>query len=192
MKKLIAAAVLVFLSGCVSVAKIESGDNTVGERLTVHLTGAWNHINAPGLGPAQVWTMEGLPVDQLLVYSGLKDGEAVHAQYRGPGPEKKAFEFRSKMEPGEIAALFEGMLSRDGSTYKLVKLEPATFGGTRGFRFEYALTRKVDNVQLSGVGYGSVNRGELFALVYMAPRLAFFARHAPTVEAIAKSARIRS
>ena len=191
MKKWIAAVVLVFLAGCVSVAKIESGDNTVGERLTVHLTGAWNHINAPGLGPAQVWTMEGLPVDQLLVYSGLKDGEAVHAPYRGPGPEKKSFEFRSKMEAVEIAALFEGMLSRDGSTFTLVKLEPVSFGGNKGFRFEYALTRKLDNVQLSGVGYGAVSRGELFALVYMAPRLAFFARHAPTVEAIARSARIK-
>ncbi|HEX2828501.1 MAG TPA: hypothetical protein VHP37_19255 [Burkholderiales bacterium] len=191
MKKLFAAAVLVLLAGCVSVSKIESGDNTVGERLTVHLTGAWNHINAPNLGPAQVWTMEGLPVDQLLVYSGLKDGEAIHAPYRGPGPEKKSFEFRANMEPDQITALFEGMLSRDGSTYKLVKLEPMTFGGTKGFRFEYALTRKVDNVQLSGVGYGAVSRGELFALVYMAPRLAFFARHAPMVEAIAKTARIK-
>jgi hypothetical protein len=191
MKKLFAAAVLVFLAGCVSVSKIESGDNTVGERLTVHLTGAWNHINAPNLGPAQVWTMEGLPVDQLLVYSGLKDGDAIHAPYRGPGPEKKSFEFRANMEPDQITALFDGMLSRDGSTYKLVKLEPMTFGGTKGFRFEYALTRKVDNVQLSGVGYGAVSRGELFALVYMAPRLAFFARHAPMVEAIAKSARLK-
>lgn len=191
MKKILAALVLVFLAGCVSVAKIESGENTVGERLTLTLTGAWNHINAPGLGPAQIWTMEGLPVDQLLLYSGLHDGEPIHAPYRGPGPDKKSFEFRSKMQPDEIAALFEGMFARDGSTYKLVKLEPATFGGNRGFRFEYSLTRKVDNVQLSGVGYAAVNRGELFALVYMAPRLAFFARHAPSVEAIAKSARIK-
>ena len=78
------------------------------------------------------------------------------------------------------------------STTLLTKLEPAIFGGAKGFRFEYALTRKVDNVQLSGVGYGAVDRGELFAIVYMAPRLAFFGRYAPTVEAIAKSAHIKS
>jgi hypothetical protein len=179
------------LAGCVSVAKIESGEKTVGERLALNLTGSWNHINAPGLGPAEVWTMEGLPVDQLLLYSGLRDGQAIHAPYRGPGPEKKSFEFRSSMQPDEIAALFEGMLSRDGSSYKLVKLEPMTFGGSRGFRFEYSLLRKLDNVQLTGVGYGTVSRGELFALVYQAPRLAFFARHAPTVDAIARSARIK-
>jgi hypothetical protein len=71
-----------------------------------------------------------------------------------------------------------------------VKLEPSSFGGGKGFRFEYALTRRVDNVQLSGIGHAVVIRGELFALVYMAPRLAFFGRHAPTVELIAQSARV--
>jgi hypothetical protein len=190
-KNALAALLLVCLAGCASVAKIESGDRAIGDRLAITLTGSWNHISAPGLGPAQVWTMEGLPVDQLLLYSGLKDGEAIHAPERGAGRERKSFDFRATMQPDEIAALFEGMLSRDGSAYKLVKLEPATFGGTKGFRFEYALSRKIDNVQLSGVGYAAVSRGELFAIVYHAPRLAFFARHASTVEAIARSARIK-
>lgn len=178
------------LSGCVSVSKIETGQRTVGDRLQLELTGAWNHVSAPGLGPAQTWTMEGLPVDQLLVYAGLKNEEAVHGTTVGDDA-KKAFVFRSGMQPHEIAALFEGMLTRDGSSYKLTRLEPFAFGGQKGFRFEYALTRKVDNVQLTGVGFGAVSRGELFALVYQAPRLAFFARHAPTVEKIAASARVK-
>ena len=191
MKNFLVALIALGLAGCVSVAKIESGERTVGDRLSVSLSGAWNHVNAPGMGPAQTWTMEGLPVDQLLIYSGLKDGEAVHATGMGADSRKQIFSFRSKMQPDEIAALFEGMLTRDGSSYRLVKLEPATFGGAKGFRFEYALTRKIDNVQLSGVGYGAVSKGELFAMVYQAPRLAFFSRHARTVEEMAKSARVK-
>jgi hypothetical protein len=110
----------------------------------------------------------------------------------GPGSgSRKSFNFRSTMQPDEIAALFEGMLTRDGSSYKLVKLEPAIFGGHKGFRFEFSLIRKYDNVQLSGVGYGAVSKGELFAIVYMAPRLAFFARHAASVENMARSARVK-
>ena len=190
MNKLVVALAALALAGCVSVAKVETGNRNVGERLQLSLTGAWNHVSAPGLGPAQTWTMEGLPVDQLLVYSGLRDGEAIHGTSPGM-TDKKTFSFRSAMEPHEITALFEGMLTRDGSTYKLTKLEPATFGGHKGFRFEYALTRKLDNVQLSGVGYGTVSRGELFALVYMAPRLTFFSRHAPVVEQIARSAHVK-
>ena len=192
MKNLIIALFLLVLAGCVAMAKVETGDKKIGDRLIVHLDSAWNHINAPGLGPAETWTMEGLPVDQLLLYSGLKDGEAIHAERAGgTDAQRKGFKFRSNMQPHEITALFEGMLTRDGSRFKLLKLEPVPFGGTKGFRFEYSLTRKLDNVQLSGVGYGTVSKGELFAIVYMAPRLAFFPRHAGKVEQIARSALVK-
>jgi len=188
MKNILVAVLMLLTAGCASVAKIESGDRVIGERMNVKLDGAWNQVNAPGLGPAEIWTMEGLPVDQLRFYVGLKDGAAIHPE-RGGG--KKSFNFRSSMQADEIVSLFEGMLMQDGSTYRLVKLEPAAFGGEKGFRFEYMLTRKVDNVQISGVGYGAVRKGELFAILYMAPRLAFFARHSGSVEQIARSAFVK-
>lgn len=190
MKRLTIACCALALAGCVAMAKVEMGDRAIGERLAVKIEGAWNHLDAPGLGPAQTWTMEGLPVDQLLLYSGVKDGEVVHAR-GGGGGKPKDFAFRAKMQPDEIVAMFEGMLTRDGSSFKLVKLEPSTFGGLKGFRFDYALIRKVDNVVLSGVGWGAVSKGELFAMLYTAPRLAFFSRHAAQVEKIAMSARVK-
>jgi hypothetical protein len=189
MKTYLAALTLLLMTACVSVSKVETGEQKVGDRLVLSLTSAWNHVSAPNAGPAQTWTIEGLPVDQLLLYSGLKDGEAIHGTNHGDTA-KKTFTFRSGMQPDEIAGLFEGMLTRDGSRYQLVKLEPSEFGGRKGFRFQYALTRKIDNVQLSGIGYGAVSQGELFALVYMAPRLGFYERHAPTVERVAQSARV--
>jgi hypothetical protein len=194
MKKLISvAAIVLTLAGCASVAKVDSGDRPIGDRLVVTLDGPWNQFNAPNPGPAQIWTMEGVPVDQLLLYSGIKNGQAIHAERAGPaGADKpKVFAFRSNMQPDEVVALFEGMLTRDGSRFELVKLEPAAFGGGKGFRFDYALTRKVDNVQLRGFGYGMVSKGELFAIVYMAPKIAFFARHAPKVEQMCRSARVK-
>ena len=188
LKTLSVAVCLVVLAGCASVAKIDSGERTVGDRLVLTLDGAWNQVSAPNMGPAQVWTMEGLPIDQLLVYSGLKDGQAVHAE--SGGSQKKSFVFRSTMQADEIAALFEGMLTRDGSAFKLVKLEPAAFG-EKGFRFEYALTRKVDSVQLRGFGYACVSKGELFAILYQAPRLTYFSRYQGRVEQIARGAHLK-
>jgi hypothetical protein len=184
------ALLVCIIPGCVSIAKIEKGDHTLGERMSVTIEGPWNHLNVPNLGPAQTWTMEGLPVDQLLLYSGLKDGEAIHARGQG-GPKAKTFTFRSTMQPSEIVELFEGMLTRDGSRFRMTRLDPVPFGGQKGFRFEYTLTRRVDNVQLSGLGYGAISKGELFAVVYMAPRLAFFSRHKDRVESIARSARLK-
>jgi hypothetical protein len=185
MRSIAAVLILALAAGCATVEKMESGDQAIGERMKVTLDGPWNKM--PTNGPAQVWTMEGLAIDQLVLFPGVKDGELVHAQM--PGGQKN-FAFKSGMQPDEIVALFEGALTRGGSQFTLVKLEPAAFGGAKGFRFEYSLVRRVDNVQLSGLGYGAVNGGELYALLYQAPRLAFFPRHQARVEHIAKSALI--
>jgi hypothetical protein len=190
MRTLLIAVLLAFLAGCATVSKVETGEQALGERLLVTLDGPWNRVEAPGMGPAQIWTMEGLPVDQLMVYSGIKNEELVHAS-ASSGGERKDFAFRSGMQPHEIVAMFEGMLTRDGSQFKLAKLEPASFGGGRGFRFEYSVIRRKDNVVLSGVGYGTVSNGELFALLYHAPRLTFFPRHQARVEQMARSARLK-
>jgi hypothetical protein len=179
------------LAACVTVSKIDTGEQTIGERMLVTLEGPWNQVNTPAMEPAKVWTMEGLPLDQLLVYSGIKNDEKVS----GPAPgaaARKDFVFRSSMQPDEVVTMFEGMLTRDGSQFKLVKLEPASFGGEKGFRFEYSIVRRGDNAQLSGVGFGAVSKGELFALLYHAPRLTFFPRHQPRVEQIARSARLKT
>lgn len=191
MKIILVVLLVLAFSGCVSVAKVETGERAIGERMVVTLDSAWNHISGPGIGPGETWTMEGLPVDQLLIYAGIRDGQAIHAERTAGSGSQKSFSFRSGMQPDEIAAMFEGMLTRDGSRFKLEKLEPASFGGSKGLRFQYSLTRKIDNVQLSGIGYSRVSKGELFAIVYMAPRLVFFPRHVAKAEQISRSARVR-
>ena len=180
----------VLLAGCgPQMVKVDTGERTVGDRLLLTIDGPWNHINnAPNAGPAQTWTMEGLPIDRLLVYSGVKDDEPIIPTRFGG---TKTFKFQSAMQPDQIVALFEGMLTSDGSSFKLTKLEPASFGGEKGFRFEYSLIRRADNVQLSGLGYAAVSKGELFALLYAAPRLTFFSRHQGRVDQIARSARLK-
>ena len=190
MKRLACVLLLGVLAGCAGIAKVEKGDRAVGSRMIVVIEGPWNHVSAPGIGPAETWTMEGLPVDQLLLYSGLRDGAAIHAT-RQDGPNAKRFNFRATMQPDEIVSLFEGMLTRDGSRFKLTRLAPVDFAGQKGFRFDYALTRKVDNVQLAGFGYGTVSKSELFAIVYMAPQLTFFARHKERVEQMASAVRLK-
>lgn len=186
MKKIFVLVLVLFLAACASVSEVKTGENNLGDRLKLTLDGPWNQINAPNIGPAQLWTMEGITLDEMLIYTGLKDGQPVHAQ--GRDSNAKNFIFHSKMEPSEIVGLFEGMLTRDNSTFKLTKLEPENFGGLKGFHFEYSLIRKGDNVQLSGMGYGTVSKGELFAIIYQAPRLTFFPRHKSTIEHLASSA----
>jgi len=186
MKKYLLLPFVLWLAGCVTpVMTMQSGEQPVGDRLVIALDGSWNRIKTTG--PAQQWTMEGLPIDDLMIYSGLKDGEAIHAISGSAKP----FVFHSVMLPDEIISLFEGMLTRDGSTFQLTKSEPATFGGVKGYHFEFKLVRKVDSVELTGLGYGAVSNGELFSVVYVAPRITFFARHQGRVENMVRGAQIK-
>ena len=187
--RIVIALLCVALTGCAAIAKMESGEQTIGGRLVVHLDGAWNHVTGPGIGPAHTWTMEGLPIDQLRIYAGIKDGEPVHPP--DSSGKRKNFSFRANMQPDDIVAMFEGMMTRDGSVFKLDKLEPVSFGGQKGFRFEFSLIRKLDGVELSGVGFGTVANGELYAMLYAAPQLGFFPRHQRSVEQMARSAKLK-
>lgn len=191
MKKAICMLAALVLGACASVDKIDKGNRMLGERMQVDIDGPWNHLNLPNSGPAQIWTMEGITVDELLLYSGLKDGEVIHSRSQNL-PNAKSFHFKSSMKPDEIVSLWEGALTRDGSRFKLLKLEPVQFAGEPGFRFEYELVRKLGNVQMRGLGYGAVSKGELFALLYTAPRLTFFARHRERVEQMARSAVLKN
>lgn len=183
-----ALACAALLGGCATIEKVETGEQVLGERLVLRLEGPWNRVDLPG--PFQVWTMEGLPVDQLRIFSGLRDGQPVVAGAREGSP-RMPLVFRAAMQPEQVVALFEGMLTRDGSVFTLKKLEPAPFGGVPGFRFEFTLTRKVDGVELQGLAQGAIADRALYAVMYSAPRLVFYARHAPGVEAMVRQAVLR-
>jgi len=193
MKKLASALVLAaVLAGCATPpAKMGPGDSQVG-RFALKVDGSWNQMpQFPGQGPAIVWTREGLQIDRLLFWSGVKDGETIAPPAPG-GQAQRPQLFRATMQPHEVVALFESAYSADGSLFKLEKLEPTDFLGQKGFRFEFSVVRKSDDVRLAGVGWAAVNNKELHALAYTAPRKVFFPRHARHVEQIAQSARLKT
>jgi hypothetical protein len=120
----------------------------------------------------------------------VKDGELLAPTPTG----RKGIEpltFRAAMQPADVMVLLQSLLTRDGSSFSLDRLEATDFVGTRGFRIEYSMVRKLDEVHLRGVAFGAVRNGELFLINYSAPRLAFYPKHAAGVEALARSAKVK-
>lgn len=190
-RTLLAAAAVLLAAGCAQVSQVASGDVTLRERLVVTVDKPWNQFER-GMGDnTPTWTQDGITVDALRFYVGLKDGELL-----APTPSEpkgsKPLAFRAKMQPGDVVTLLEGLMTRDGSTFQVDRLGPTPFLGTNGFKLEFSGVRKSDEVRLRGAAWGAVRNGELFMITYTAPRLSFFERNLPSVEAIAKSARTRS
>lgn len=187
--------ILVFvalMAGCAVVEKVERGGTaTIGDRLSVPTDAAWNQLrgNFSGTNSAAVWTTEGLFIDQLNFYTGLKDGDALAAS--APGSNQRPLNFRASMQGHEIAALFEAMYTRDGSRYQLDKLEPVSFLGQSGWRARFTLVRKFDDVKLTGSVWATVRDGQLYAITFVAPALAFYPRLAPMAEQVASAARFK-
>ena len=188
---LLALATVTALAGCANqVVKVSPGDALVGERMRVPVDAAWNQFGPPHVAgkAAALWTQEGLMIDQLNFYVGVKDGAEVAA---AQSDKQRALVFRAAMQPHEVVALFESLYTRDGSTFTLDKLEPAEVLGQRGWRAQYTVVRKFDEVRLRGSAWGTVRDNELYAMTFAAPAVGFYPRLAPKVEKVVAAARFK-
>jgi len=184
---LIGAALL--LASCAQLSQVATGQVVVRERLVVDVDKVWNQFEYTLNDGTPTWTQQGITVDALKFYVGLKDGALIAptpSEPKGQVP----LAFKAGMQAADIVALFERLYSRGGSTFTLDKVVPMPFVGGNGYRFEFSSIRKADDVRLRGVGWFAVRHGELWAITYTAPRLAFFPAGIAEAEAIARSARV--
>lgn len=182
-------AAMLLLGACALMPKIDAGPVTVKGAMTVTSDGGWNSVYVIGAAPGESWTSDGLPLDVMTFYVGIKDGEALSGTTRGETRKPPAF--RSSMLPNEIVEFYEASVTRDGSTFKLERLAPAQFAGAPGFRFEFSSTRKSDDVGLRGFGHGAVIKERLYLITFRAPRIHYYSKHLPRAEAVAKSALLK-
>ena len=194
MKSLWIGAAALLLAACATVKPPEvvqmgPGPQSVSDKLELQLEGPWNRFNKTSSDAIPTWTVEGFAVDRLQFFVAIKDGADI---VKRDATKQSPLTFHSGMQPQEVVALFQGMLTARGSTFTLEKLEPVAFLGEDGFRFRYSLKRRGDDVRLAGVGYGAIHQGELTVILYSAPRLGFFPRYEAQIEKMALSARLKT
>ena len=194
-KNILALLLALAMAACTSIAKVE-GEQVVNARLVVNVPAAWNKVTDPWENePYDIWTQEGIPLDHLRLWGGVKSGKALVAKptvlFRAPGEKEARYPtFTAGLPPDKLVSLFEALYATEGAV-TITRVEPGAFAGEKGVRFEFTLARRADDVTLKGVGWAAVHDGELYAATFAAPRLAFFDRLLPMAEAVVKTARIR-
>ena len=195
MRLLLALLLAALLAACTTISKVE-GDQVVNDKLAVHVPAAWNKVQSPwGSEPYDTWTQEGMPLDHLRFWGGVKSGQALMSKpvvfFRGRGEkDARVPTFKAGMPPEKLVSLFEELYATAGAV-KLTRVEAATFAGEKGVRFEFTLSRRFDDLTLKGVGWASVRDDRLYAATFIAPRLSFYERLLPMAEAVVKTARIK-
>jgi hypothetical protein len=192
---LLTALLAVLLAACTTIAKVE-GEQVVNGKLSVRVPAAWNRVSNPwSREPYETWTQEGMPLDHLRFWAGVKSGEPLMKRptvfFRSPGEkDARVPTFKSGIGAEKLVSLFQELYATAG-TVKLTKIERTTFADAKGLRFEFTLARRADDVMLKGVGWVAEKNGELYAATFAAPRLGFYDRLLPMAEAVVKTARVK-
>jgi len=145
------AGLVLMLAGCAQVSHVPAGQAVVGQRMVVDLDRGWNQFANLGSGTMPTWTREGITVDKLVFYAGLRSGDLIAPTPAEPKGQP-ALIYRAEMTAAEIVSLFERLYTRGGSTFTLDNVSQESFVGVPGYRFEFSSIRKSDDVRLRGVG----------------------------------------
>lgn len=198
--RILALALLLVLGACANVSRMD-GEQLVNQRLAVHVTDAWNRVSDPwDVDPYDTWTQEGIPLDHLRLWGGVRPGQPLMTRYAmfsraADAKEPRVPTFRAGLAPEKLVNLFEELYATAG-TVTVTKVEPAVFAGQKGVRFEFSLARRRDDLDMLGVGWVAVRPDptwgeELYAATFVAPKLSFYRRLLPMAEAVVKTARIK-
>lgn len=199
-KRLVLLLPALLLAACASVSRVE-GDQVVNERLAVHVSSAWNKVSDRWeVDPYDTWTQEGIPLDHLRFWGGVRPGQPLMTKpvifSREPDARQpRVPTFRAGLTPEKLVSLFEELYATAG-TVTITRVEPTVFAGQKGVRFEFTLVRRRDDLTMHGAGWVAVRPDpvfgeELYAATFVAPRLTFYERLLPMAEAVVKTARIK-
>ncbi|HEX8224983.1 MAG TPA: hypothetical protein VF605_14285 [Allosphingosinicella sp.] len=136
------------------------------------------------------WTLNGPLLDGLTFIGGLEHDKRIVQQRRRA--DRKVPNFRSDMNPTEIAAMIESFYRiRAGSTrFDMTGLQPRQFLGHPGFQFDFVHLGG-DEVERRGRAVGAIVGGRFYLALFDAARMHYFDSGLPEFERIAESARIR-
>jgi hypothetical protein len=192
MKKIALWFFALMLTGCAQMNMVGPGNVTVKNQIAVKLDSRWNQYAGPGANQSyEVWTSEGLLLDQLRFYPGIAVGQQLEVP---PAGAKKTDTEVLLVRPGlnaeQIAQLIEATYARQGGLFKTLRLAPAKIMGGDGMRMEFSYVSTQRPAEVRGIAYGLMQNNKLYVMSFYAPKIHYFAKLSASAEAAMQSASI--
>ncbi|MCW0234591.1 MAG: hypothetical protein OJJ21_13405 [Ferrovibrio sp.] len=192
LRRVAALAILVVLTACTAYSLVPAATTDVAN-FRVENDIAWNKANklrVESAAPLAYWTADGPALNYILFVGGVKDGGYVLRQM-GTTETVNNLVFRNGMSATEIVELWEASMTKMNTTSiaKGSNIQPADFGGTAGFKFDFQYVAK-DEVDRSGVGYAAVKDGKLYLIFFSGTKLHHFPMRRASALRIMESAKI--
>lgn len=189
--RILAVASLIGLGACmptyslVSPAPVSAARNSI----KVQPATAWNRMPRGTFDVKweENWTRNGPLLDGLSFIGGLPEGEAIARQRKKD--DQKVPVFRASMTPQDLVSMIESYyrIKAGASIFETTAVEPVTFLGRPGLRFDYTYVR-ADEVKRKGRSLAAVIDGKFYLMALDGAATHYFDAALPEFEAMAASA----
>ncbi len=140
----------------------------------------WSRIKDP-FKHQEVWTIDGVALNSLSIFSGVKPGEHVFMKTREKTSRPDGPWFRAGMRPEEIRDIVvDALREQNWVNVSSDNLRPQRFGTLDGLRFELAMTSP-DGLIYKGAVAAAEKDGKLTLLFWKAPAEYYYGRDAAAV-----------
>lgn len=150
----------------------------------------WNRNTYRPIKKSELWTLDGLGLNELYFVTGLIAGEPL---YRELDKKNKPLPKLGKsMQLTDIPDFVESSqrVALNTSLFQLTGTEPVKFAGTDGVRFTYEYAVQGNPMKYKGVAQAALVKGQLYLITFTAPAIHFYDRDRVRAEAIMASAKL--
>lgn len=184
------------LLACLAISPVQAGWSLMAQGKTVSVVSGkmevtpgedWNRWSARPSDHGEIWTLDGLALNELSFFADVRDGETLYReQDRRNLPLPR---YRSAMSPVDIVELFEGSnrILLQSPLFEIEKVEPAKLAGHDGVRFRYRFVAGGEELARRGEGVAAIVDGRLYLVNFAAPAIHYFDRDLPKFHAIVDS-----
>lgn len=183
MRRCFVLSLLVFtLAGCVGYSIIEPARRNIGQAYSVEPQIVWSKQSPSDM---ETWTVDGVMLQSLRLYSGLEDGDPL---FRLDAEDMPVF--RKDMLAGEAVEFIVDSIAREGgANVRSSNLRPAPFGEEAGYRVDLTFFSNT-GLEMRGLAAGTVVDDRLYLILYVGAASHYFPKYEDNVNRLIDSVRI--
>jgi hypothetical protein len=158
--------------------------------LTITPAEAWNRQTSRPIPKGELWTLDGLGLNELYFVSGLIPGETIYKDTKKK--DRPLPQMTRTTQLTDIPELFESSnrVVLNTSMFEITATEPTTLGGQPGVKFAYRYAVQGSPLIRRGLASATISAGKLYLISFTAPAIHYFDRDAARAEALMASATI--
>lgn len=147
----------------------------------------WNRWSSRPVKQGETWTRDGANLNELYFVAGLPAGMTL---YKNTQKKERPLPVLSKtLDLTEIPEFYESStrLVLGTSVFEMTSVEPAKMGVHDAVKFAFTYSIEGSPLKRKGLAVGTMVKGQLYLISFLAPETHFFDRDRAEVEAIMAS-----